>query len=97
MTRLLVLENWNSYRAEVLDAEGVGRPQIEACRHLWYAGALATWNALMNTIESNAKPTPAELAQLAAIDTELREYVAGLWLEALRDFAPAVGRDDWTR
>jgi hypothetical protein len=95
MTRLLVLENWNSYRAEVLEAEGVGRPQIEACRHLWYAGALATWNALMNTIELDAKPTPAELAQLAAIDKELREYVAELWVEDLMDFAAAVGRDEW--
>jgi hypothetical protein len=95
MTRLLVLENWNSYRAEVLDVEGVGRPQIEACRHLWYAGALATWNALMNTITLDAKPTPAELAQLAAIDKELREYVAELWVDDLMDFAAAVGRDEW--
>ena len=95
MTRLLVLENWNSYRAEVLEPKGVCAASIEASRHLFYAGALATWHSVMNTITIGAKPTPAELEQLRAIDGELQKYVRELWARDVMAFAAEAGRDEW--
>jgi hypothetical protein len=87
LTRKLMLENWNSYRAEVLEPQGACRRQIDESRHLFYAGALAAWNSIMNTITIGAAPTPAELAQLAEIDGELKQYCAELWVEDLLEFA----------
>ena len=74
MTRLLILEGWNSYRRSVLEPAGAGPVQVKECRYAFYAGSMMLFQAIMNILEPGSEPTDKDLAQMQAIDDEIHAY-----------------------
>jgi hypothetical protein len=82
MIRLLVLEGWNSYRREVIPAEAPVI-QVEECRRAFYAGCIHLFYAVLGIMDPGTEPTAGDLAQMTAIEGELKAY--GAEMAALAD------------
>jgi len=77
VTRLLILEGWNSYRREVMPKD-CGPVQLEETRRGFYAGASHLFFVLQTVLDSDAEPTAGDLLQMQAIQDELEGYVRDL-------------------
>jgi hypothetical protein len=84
MTRKLILEGWNSYRREVLPA-GAPEIQIEECRRAYYSGAMILFTSIMGILDPGTEEaTEKDMAQMAAIDDEIKAYGAEMKAKAGR-------------
>jgi hypothetical protein len=74
MTRMFVLEGWNSLRREVLPPNAPA-VQIEECRRVFYAGCIHMFCALQEIMDpASSEPTEADLAQMQLIEVELKQF-----------------------
>ena len=61
------------YRAAVIPA-GAGPVQVRECRLAFFAGSMASFYSIFSALREGEGPTEAEMAFIAAIDSELREF-----------------------
>jgi hypothetical protein len=73
MTRLHLLEAWNSYRAQVIPADA-SPVQLTECKRAFFAGAGSVWSLYVAAAEK--PPHLPDPQILESIDTELRQFLA---------------------
>lgn len=71
----LISNQWDSYREEVVPAEAPPE-QVTECRRAFFAGAHALLYTVMRVMDSGEEPTDRDMAQMDAIDKELRDFAA---------------------
>jgi hypothetical protein len=73
----LIESEWLKFRRATLPAT-MGVVQGVEMRRAFYAGAWAFYSMVMRRLDADSEPTAEDLAMMAAVDTELREFFAGL-------------------
>lgn len=74
MTRMLILEGWNSYRREVIPA-GASDEHIEECKRAFYAGSMMLYQSIMTVLSPGNAITEKDIAQMQAISDEIKRYI----------------------
>jgi hypothetical protein len=83
---------WLAYRSLLL-ADEPDPAVVEDCRVAYWAGAATLFYAIMlHGLDEGQEPTDADLARMAAIDSEVEAFARTFDAEALRRIKAAVGR-----
>jgi hypothetical protein len=78
----LINNEWDSFRERVLSPEAP-EVQVTEMRRAFFGGAMALFGSLMTKFDEGEEETERDLAQMDAIDKELR------------DFGARVGKGRW--
>jgi hypothetical protein len=62
-----------NYRNAIIPKDA-GSIQLQESRRAFYAGAWALYSLMMNHLESGTEETPNDLALMAKLDAEMREF-----------------------
>ena len=71
----LINNAWEGFREDVLDPTA-SQVQVTEMRRAFFGGALALFSALMTKLDPGEEETERDLAQMDAIDQELRDFVS---------------------
>lgn len=71
----LLNNEWDTFREMVL-APDAPEIQISEMRRAFFGGAVALFRVMMRKLDPGEDPTERDMAQMDAIDQELRDFVA---------------------
>ena len=74
----LLGRGWQEYQRHILDPVGAGAVQRQECRRAFYAGAIHLFSGLMEGLDDDHEPTPADLARMDRLKAEIVRYAADL-------------------
>lgn len=69
----LLETEWINYRNAVIPKDA-GSVQLMESRRAFFGGAWALYSLIMNSLDPGHEPTEADLALMAALDREMREF-----------------------
>jgi hypothetical protein len=69
----LLETEWDRFRRAVIPKDA-SRIQLTETRRGFYAGAWALYSLLMTGFDGGSEETPADLAMMAKLDDEMREF-----------------------
>jgi hypothetical protein len=69
----LLETEWMNYRNAVIPKEA-SSTQLTECRRSFYAGSWALYMLIMNRLEGGTEDTPGDLALMAKLDNEMRDF-----------------------
>ena len=69
----LIETEWDDYRRKVIPADAPS-VQTTECRRAFYAGSWAFYALVMNNLDAGSEPTEKDLAVMARLDAEMREF-----------------------
>jgi hypothetical protein len=71
--RLRILEQWNSYRKQVLPADA-SDVQVTECRRAFYGGAQAFYSTVMGGLGPGSEAEEADFKLMEDLATELKDF-----------------------
>lgn len=71
----LLNNEWDTFREQVLSPDAP-EVQLVEMRRAFFGGAAALFGVMMTRLDPGEEPTEADMAQMQAIDDEIRDFVS---------------------